>query len=426
VPTPLEPEVTLPWLARLRWLSIAAQAIALAVGWYLDSLDHPALALAALLAGAVSNAALQAGLHRRTRWSPASLTGAILSLDIALLTLVLAGTGGASNPFTVLYLVHITLSAVVLSSWWTAAIALGSVAGFGLLFLLPAGGGIMNEHVRMGHVPGGPAFSHHLRGMWIAFVVATALTAYFVSQITRAIAAQREQIARLREAGARSARLAALTTLAAGAAHELNNPLGTIAIASHEALLALAAEQPAPTIRADLELIELEVERCQLILGQMAARAGDGGGEVSLSLADLCERVRAHLGDDRSARIGFTPAVPPGSVRVPPGPMIQSLAALVGNALDASDRDQAIEVAVAERGEHLEIAVIDRGTGIAPEHAARIGEPFFTTKQPGRGLGLGVFLARAFVESRGGQLSIESRPSHGTRAVMRLPRERAP
>jgi len=52
---------------------------------------------------------------------------------------------------------------------------------------------------------------------------------------------------------------------------------------------------------------------------------------------------------------------------------------------------------------------------------AKIGEPFFTTKQPGRGLGLGVFLARVFFESRGGALSIESTPGAGTRALVRLP-----
>ena len=250
----LQPELTLRWLARLRWLAIAAQGVALAVGWYLDTVIHSGLALTALAIGAGSNLVLQRGLRRVPTDAAARLTGGALVLDVVLLTVLLAGAGGASNPFTVLYLVHITLSAVVLSSWWTAAIAALSVAGFGLLFLFPAGAGAMNEHVRMGHIPG-PGFDHHLRGMWIAFVVATALTAYFVFQFSRAIGLQREQIATLREASARSARLAALTTLAAGAAHELNNPLGTIAVASHEAALALAAHPACAAVREDLELI---------------------------------------------------------------------------------------------------------------------------------------------------------------------------
>ncbi len=417
----LQPELTLRWLTRLRWLAIAAQGVALAVGWYLDTVIHSGLALTALAIGAGSNLILQRGLRRVPTDAAARLTGGALVLDVVLLTVLLAGAGGASNPFTVLYLVHITLSAVVLSSWWTAAIAALSVAGFGLLFLFPAGAGAMNEHVRMGHIPG-PGFDHHLRGMWIAFVVATALTAYFVFQFSRAIGLQREQIATLREASARSARLAALTTLAAGAAHELNNPLGTIAVASHEAALALAEHPACAAVREDLELIELEVERCRDILGRMAARAGSDDTEVTLSVAELCDRVRAQLGDERAARLELVPARPHGTVRVQPGPMVQSLTALIGNALDASATDQPVRLTVTEDGDRIDIAVTDRGTGIAAELLTRVGEPFFTTKQPGRGLGLGVFLARAFVESRGGQLTIESSLAAGTRATVRLPR----
>ena len=95
-----------------------------------------------------------------------------------------------------------------------------------------------------------PAGDHgmgHLEGMWIAFVLASGLTGFFVRRITRAIAAQREQIATLREAAARNARLAALTTLAAGAAHELGSPLATISVVSGSELLNAvnAAIQPA-------------------------------------------------------------------------------------------------------------------------------------------------------------------------------------
>lgn len=419
MPTP-QSEVTLRWLARLRWLAIAAQGIALVVGWYLDTVIHSGLAVTALALGAGSNVLLQLGLHRTWAWSAARLTGGALILDVVLLTVLLAGAGGASNPFTVLYLVHITLSAVVLSSWWTAAIAALSVAGFGLLFWLPAGSRPMDEHVRMGHVPG-PGFDHHLRGMWMAFVVATALTAYFVFQFTRAIALQREQIAALRESSARSARLAALTTLAAGAAHELNNPLATIAVASHEATLALADSTAWAAVREDLELIELEVERCRDILGRMAARAGSDDTEVTMPVGELCDRVRAHLGDERSARVEIAPARLSGAVRVQPGPMVQSLAALIGNALDASTAGQPVQLTVSEVGDRIELVVTDHGTGIAPDVIARVGEPFFTTKQPGRGMGLGLYLARAVFESVGGALLIDTVAGRGTRVTVTVP-----
>ena len=73
------------------------------------------------------------------------------------------------------------------------------------------------------------------------------------------------------------------------------------------------------------------------------------------------------------------------------------------------------------RTARAEVEVIDRGPGIDAEVVARVGEPFFTTKQPGRGLGLGVFLARAFFESQGGTLQLRSAPGAGTEAIATLP-----
>ena len=126
--------------------------------------------------------------------------------------------------------------------------------------------------------------------------------------------------------------------------------------------------------------------------------------------------------DWQAVQVEIAPVQPGGAVRVQPGPMVQSLAALIGNALDASTAGQPVQLTVTEVGDRIELVVTDHGTGIAPDVIARVGEPFFTTKQPGRGLGLGVFLARAFIESRGGQLAIESTAARGTCVTVRLPR----
>jgi two-component system sensor histidine kinase RegB len=222
-----------------------------------------ALALALGIAGSSNIAIVR--LHQRKRWPSANLMGGVLVLDTALLTLLLAASGGSMNSFTMFYLVYVTLSAIVLSTRWTISIGGLSLVGFGLLFLV--------SHATSMHIHGGTvSFSRHLQSMWAAYALAAALVTFFIGKITRAIAVQRDQIATLREANARNARLVGLTTLA---------------------------------IPADV--------------------------------------------------------------------------------------------------------------------LARVGEPFFTTKQPGRGMGLGVFLARAFVESRGGALVIESDPGRGTRAEVRLP-----
>jgi two-component system, sensor histidine kinase RegB len=414
VPTEPEPDVTLPWLIRLRWLFLAGQTVATAAAWYLDLHMRWGVLLAAIGAGLASNVAFAIGLGRRA-WSRPAITGGVLVLDTALLTVLFASSGGASNPFTILYVVHITLSAVVLSARWTAMVAVLSVGGFALLFLPAVFDGGHHVHHEVG-------FGPHLQGMWLAFVLATGLTASFVGRISRAITSQRDQIAALRETSARNARLAALTTLAAGAAHELGSPLATIAIAGHEAHLRAAALAGAAPIAEDLRLILLEVDRCQEILHRMAARGTQGDeADAPLSGAELARRIRDALGPERAARVDLQLPAEPLPMSAPIEQMAQSVAALVKNGLDASSADGRVAVALERGGGDVRIAVEDRGAGIPSEQLARVGEPFFTTKQPGRGLGLGVFLVRAFAESRGGVLDVESTVGVGTRAVLRLP-----
>lgn len=407
----LEPTITLPWLRRLRWASAAGQlAVWLAVRVVLGR--HIPVWPFVLATGvtAVSNLAID---RARSRWAPSTVMGTLLLLDIIVLTIELAVLGGATNPFTVMYLVYITLSAVVLSARWTTAISSLAILGFALLFAVPT-----EMHV---HHSGRPIFDPHLQGMWAAFVVAAALMAFFVRRISRAIAVQRDQIAALREASARNARLASLATLAAGAAHELNNPLSTIAVAAHEATLHAARLVEGAAVSRDLELILEQVDRCQRILHQMAARVSSESTDGAIRTEELVGEVRRELGD-RASRVELRLADAPAELAVPAAGAVQSLVALLKNALDASGPDDPIALELRGEADTIAIEILDRGAGIPPQLLDKVGEPFFTTKPPGRGLGLGVFLARVFFESLGGALAIEPRPGRGTRAVARFPR----
>jgi two-component system sensor histidine kinase RegB len=301
---------------------------------------------------------------------------------------------------------------VVLSAGWTTLIASVSIAGFGLLFLVPG-----QDHRHHAH----HGLGHHLEGMWLAFVLAAIVTAFFVRRIAHAIARQREEIATLREVTARQARLASVTTLAAGAAHELGSPLGTIAVAAHDARLALERGERGGSVLEDLKLILLEVDRCQEVLGQMAGRVLDGDDDRLLSASDLERGVSDSLGEERSPRVQFRGREKGAIARLPRGQTVQSVVALVRNALEASAPGAFVTVDIARDGTVLKISVVDQGGGIAEDLLGKIGDPFFTTKEPGRGLGLGVFLARAFAESRGGSLQIQSSPGNGTRATLLLP-----
>jgi two-component system sensor histidine kinase RegB len=330
----------------------------------------------------------------------------------------LYGSGGAANPFTAIYLVHITLAAVVMRGIWAWALGALSITGFGLLFF-------WNVHVHslahMAHGEGG--ISLHLVGMWVAFAIAAGLIAAFVGRVTEALRQRDEELAALRDLTARQARLAALTTLAAGVAHELGTPLGTIAVAAKELQRAAEGLGLADAgITQDATLIRQEVDRCRRILDQMAEPSGASLGEDfrELAWADLQGDLLLGVAEEDRSRVTFAWPQTTGG-RVPRKGLARAARAILANALEATPRPGPVRVQVrVEQGAwHLEI--VDEGAGMAPEVLARAGEPFFSTKPAGAGMGLGLFLARTFAEQLGGELRVASTQGRGTRVQMTWP-----
>jgi two-component system sensor histidine kinase RegB len=220
--------------------------------------------------------------------------------------------------------------------------------------------------------------------------------------------------------------LASLSTLAAGAAHELGTPLATIALVAKELEHGLGSGKDLATLTPDARLIRQEVERCRGILQQMAARAGEGAAEMPSKVSvhgveqGVSEALGLGLGSVSFERIGEL-----NELVAPERLLVQVLANLVRNAFDAQaevGKLEAVRVVSRVEPERAEFEIFDQGSGIPAHQSARVGEPFFTTKPPGRGLGLGVFLARAFAEKVGGDLTLEPRPGGGTVARLTLPR----
>jgi two-component system, sensor histidine kinase RegB len=102
----------------------------------------------------------------------------------------------------------------------------------------------------------------------------------------------------------------------------------------------------------------------------------------------------------------------------------QAVRNLVQNALDASQPGADIQLQGEAAGENWRILVIDRGDGMTSEVLQRVGQPFFTTKEPGRGMGLGLYLTQNVLGRLGGKLSFRSRAGHGTTAELTLPCKR--
>jgi two-component system sensor histidine kinase RegB len=404
----------LSWLVRLRWVAIASQVGVIVVARLAFALSIPLASLLSLVGlAAATNVAVALWLRRAAQVSELQVA-ALMALDFALLTGLLALAGGPSNPFSVLYLVHVALAAVVLEARYAALLAGLATASFGSLFLIPSDAGAHAMHM---HHMG--ASDLHFQGMWVAFAIAALAIVYFVTRVTRDLDRERAAAAQARTRALRSEKLASLATLAAGAAHELATPLSTIAVVAKELERALTQRASDPEAVADARLIREEVERCREVLVQLSNDAGESRGEAfsRVSAGELVTRMLENLAAPSRVRVeGESAAL----LELPAMSVARALRGLVKNALEAGPGDIAVRIQQSER--ELGLFIEDQGCGMSHEALERLGEPFFTTKEPGRGMGLGVFLARAVVERLGGTVRFESELGRGTRAHVGLPR----
>ncbi|HVH07305.1 MAG TPA: HAMP domain-containing sensor histidine kinase [Myxococcota bacterium] len=414
-------DLVLRWLIPLRFVAAAGQAAALLAGELALGLPLPYRALwwvPALIV--LSNLAL---FVPAVRTAPAArVVPAVLLLDTALFTFLLQESGGPDNPFSALYAIHIAMAAMTGSARATWAVALASAAGYALVFRWHE-----TQHFWHGPAPFVDVGLHAL-GMWLAVAVVAVVITLFIGRVTRTLRERETELRRVQEVAARSARLASLTTLAAGAAHELGSPLGTIAVVARELERAAAAPGAPPSLAEDARLLRAEADRCRAILDRMSARAGpDAAGAAEPLAADAAAAAVAEaIGPDAARRLELTVHAPDGASLGPRGDFLEVVLPIVRNAFDASPPAAPVRVEVAAVGNRLRVVARDEGHGMDAATLARAGEPFFTTRPPGRGTGLGLFVVRLHAERLGGALRLESTPGRGTIAIVEWPRGAEP
>ncbi len=251
-----------------------------------------------------------------------------------------------------------------------------------------------------------------------------------------------------------SERLAGIGFLAAGVAHEINNPLSAIAMAaesleyrvqSGEWKVESAAESgedpgpstfnaqrstPAAEVREYLQMIQTESQRCRQITEKLLDFAR--GKEGERDLYDVTAIVREvatmtkHLGRFRDRTVTVNRDSP--CYAWVNGPEIKQVVLnLVANALESTAEKGLIEVSIVERPDQVEISVRDNGCGMTPQVIEHLFEPFYTTKRAGKGTGLGLSISRRIVCDHGGTLEAESAgPGRGSTFRLRLPTNSLP
>ena len=413
-------DVALPWLVSVRWAGVFALGGALAAGVQgLAGQVAPTLPLSLVAASALSNVWLSVRLGR-DRGLSTTAAGLLTTADVIVLSTVLHETGGVLNPVSIFYLVYIVLAALVLNRHWAWVVTAAAITGYGLLFLFPPAGlaaaGAMHPEIAL-----------HVRGMWLAFATTALLVALLVGRLVTLIDRRDRDIAELRDKSARDTRLAALSTLAAGAAHELSTPLGTIAVAARELELVLESTSARQDVRDDVALIRGEVDRCRRLLHDMAGRISGPPGEAAdaTALTAFLAKVAGRLTPSERDRLSTD--VPADIDVVWPSDVVtRAVVNVIRNALQASPNGARVQLTaivdpVDEDGQDVVVTVEDHGAGMSPEALLRAGEPFFTTKPQGEGTGLGLFVARSTVEQLGGSLTMASEAGAGTTVTIRLP-----
>jgi len=384
-------------LTLIRWVAIVGQAFTILLVDLSFEFDLPlvSLLLAVALSGLI-NLYLELGFSASTRLTERA-AALLLGYDLLQLTYLLALTGGLQNPFSVLLIIPITLSATILSLRTTVLLCIMVTTCATLIGVLPT---------RLPWDDGGLVLpTLYIIAVWVALVLSSSLIAAYAWRVADEARRLSAALSATQMALAREQQMSALGGLAAAAAHELGSPLATIAVTAKELANNTPPESP---MAEDIAELVSQTARCRHILASLSKdkSADDHSAFTNMPLGSLLATLA-----DSYRRPGITVTVEvddlahgalPEPSWTPTPELRHALGNLVDNAIQFAERSVVISVVL--RVAAIDIVIEDDGPGFSPEVLDLVGEPYISTRHAIGGLGLGVFIAQTLLARTGATL----------------------
>ncbi len=408
--------VSLRKLVLIRWVAVGGQAVTLLVVHDMLGFDLPLKSAFTVVATSVV-LNIAASLARRAGARLGDREAALyLAYDTLQLGILLMLTGGLQNPFAMLMLAPVTVSATILSRSSViglSALTVTAITALAFFHLpLPSRGGILLEPEPL-----------YVLGVWTALVCSTLFISFYVWSVAEEARNMHDAYAATQLALAREQRISAVGSLAAAAAHQLGSPLATIAVIARELARDLPPDSP---YAADIELLLSQSERCRTLLADLA-RQRDGEQASPFARLPFSALVEAagepYLAPEKTVdyRIGAgrTPQGQPVEeplVRRSPE-IMHGLGNLIQNAVQFAAKDVTVTSSWSEDTVAVDIA--DDGPGFPASVLARIGEPYISGRTAlAQHMGLGIFIAQSLLERTGARLSFGNLADRGAHVVI--------
>lgn len=395
------------WFINIRWLAIIGVTACIILSQYIIGLHLPSVTLylwsgaGALLFLNICFLVVKKKIHDPRRFILFQMVS-----DLLILAYLLYFSGGLENPLFIIFLFHIIIAGILLSQRDTYIISLITT----VLFLSL----VFSRYKQV--------VSHHTLWLLSSFILLLAGTTYFVTTIMKNLRQTNQRLAE-------SEKLMALGQITGYIAHEVNNP---IMIISSKAKLALSMKDTyiPEQVRDKLMVIDRYSERIagvvRGLLNFISPRreletASIDINKVIIESLNLIE-ARARQSQIEAAK-SLDWDIP--SFRGRFYEMVQVFVNIFNNAIDSMPDGGILRIETKfGRDNEIIVNVKDTGAGIRREDISRIFEPLFTTKQDGRGIGLGLSIVQSIIRSHNGTINVDSAPGEGTRFSITIPAEK--